>query len=103
MVLGTLSLLVRSRAEDRSSRGPGTAERLVSRTVNSQFHRLTAFSSAKGGEAGRSRENVHNTCERDAPIEVEFSFVNRVIVRRNSGSSDSPSVLMIPGAFRGSV
>jgi len=38
-----------------------------------------------------------------APIEVEFNFVNRVIVIRNSGSSDSPSVLMIPVTFRDSA
>ena len=37
-----------------------------------------------------------------APIEVEFNFVNRIIVILNSGSSDSPSVLTIPATFRGS-
>ena len=42
-------------------------------------------------------------CEWHIPIEVEFSFVNRVIVTRNSGSSDSPSVLTIAATSRGSV
>ena len=37
------------------------------------------------------------------PIEVEFNLVNRVIVIRKSGSSDSPSVLMIPARFSGST
>ena len=49
----------------------------------------------------RSRENAHNTCARDTPTEVEFNLVNRVMVTRNSGSSDPSPVLTIPGMFRG--
>lgn len=47
--------------------------------------------------------DAHNTCELVTPIEVEINFVNRVTVNRNSGSLDSPSVLAIPTAARGSV
>jgi hypothetical protein len=42
-------------------------------------------------------------CELHAPIEVEFNFVNRVIVSRSNGVSDSPSVLTIPTTFTGST
>ena len=45
--------------------------------------------------------NVHNTWENVDPIEVEFNFLNRVIVNRNSGSSDSPSVATIFMTFKG--
>ena len=41
-------------------------------------------------------------CDRHVPIEVEFNLVNRMIVNRNSGSSDTPSVLMNPASFKGS-
>ena len=36
-------------------------------------------------------------------MEVEFNLVNRVIVSRNSGSSDSPSVFMSPATSMGSA
>jgi len=42
-------------------------------------------------------------CEWHAPMEVNSSLMNRVIVIRNSGSSDSPSVLTIPAVFRDSA
>ena len=41
-------------------------------------------------------------CDMYSPIEVEFNLGNRVIVILNSGSSDSPSVLTNPAAFKGS-
>jgi len=57
--------------------------------------------STQRGELGK--ENAHSTCEWQAPIEVKFNFVNRVIVIRNSGSSDSPSIVRSPARFKGSV
>ena len=63
------------------------------------MHRLESSSSTQREGLGRPSENVHNICEKPSPIEVEFSLVNRAIVSRNSGSSDSPSVSMIFAAF----
>ena len=65
------------------------------------MHQLKSLLSTQRG-AGKVCENAHNRCEKHIPIEVEFDLVNRVIVTRNNGSSDSPSVLMIPTTFRGS-
>ena len=63
------------------------------------MHRLESFSSTQREGLGRPKENARNICEKDNPIEVEFSLVNRAIVSRNSGSSDSPSALMIFASF----
>lgn len=45
--------------------------------------------------------DVHSPCDIHDPSEVEFNFVNRVIVNPKSGSFDSPSVVMIPTIFNG--
>ena len=66
------------------------------------MHQLVSFSSTQRKGSGRSRENAHGMCDLHNPIEVEFNLVNRVIVIRNNGSSDSPSVLTNPASFRGS-
>ena len=37
------------------------------------------------------------------PTRVAFNLVNRTIVIRSSGSSDSPTVLTTPATFKGST
>lgn len=57
------------------------------------------YQSKDSGGKGRESD-THNPWERHAPIAVEFNLVNRVIVSRNRGSSDSPSVFIIPTSFK---
>ena len=99
----TWSLSARSKAGGQPVRDLGIAEKAFRGTAGGHAHRLKSFSSTQREVLRRSRGDTHKACDMHTPTEVEFNLMNRVIVSRNSGSSDSPSVLMIPGAFSSST
>lgn len=88
--------------EGQLAEGLGRTEKASRGRVGSRIHRLVSFSLVRQREKGRGND-IHNTWELHIPIAVESNFVNRVIVSRNSGSSDSPSVVMISATFKASA